>query len=176
MEKDPLFTLMWEDLGKLGFRHREKYGNTFKQLYLQERNTDYLPDREHLAFVRKWLLVPYSFWPVDFSGLARYLCCEVASGRRLSTRVELTLSMLRRFPAKAAQRIIIEHENEVSLGEYGRFMRSSAKFEAFQKAKLAKFGARQTKITVRKNRLARTLVKIRSRKSVWRVLPGILAP
>ena len=136
MDKDPLFEAMWAELGKLGFRHQQKYGRVFKQLYLAERNAAHIRDQQHLAFIRKWLLVPYSFWPIDFGGLGRYVASEVAAGRTLKPQIETILGMLRRMPSKAAQQIIIEHESEVEAGEYGRFMRVSAKFEAMQRAKM----------------------------------------
>ena len=130
-----MFLAMWDELGKSGFRHRERYGSTFRALYEAEYSAPDPVSRQHLAFVRKWLLVPASVWPIDFCGFGKHLVWEIKNGRSLSRRVELILRMVRRFPSKAAQAIIFEHENESSSGDYGRFFKSSAKFESLQHAK-----------------------------------------
>jgi hypothetical protein len=136
MDKDPLLAALWEELGKLGFHHREKYGAVFKELYLAERNLTSDTDRGHIATIRNWLLVPYSFWPVYFPGLGKHLLSEIRSGRGVSTQVQTILGFLRRFPSKAAQRIVAEHEREVQKGSYGRFLKRTAKFAALEAAKL----------------------------------------
>jgi hypothetical protein len=136
MDKDPTLAALWEELGKLGFRHREKYGAVFKELYLAEKQITSETEREQVLLIRNWLLVPYSFWPIYFPGLGKHVLGEIRSGRRISAQVETILSFLRKFPTRAAQQIVAEHELEVQEGAYGRFLLSTAKFAALEAAKL----------------------------------------
>ena len=133
MENDPVFQQFWDELGQLGFSQKYKIGDVFKQVYAAENSPEYADCKRYLTFIRQWLLVPYSFWPVDFAGIGRYLCEEVRAGRVLDPRLENVLGILRKFPAKSAQQIIIDHEREVKKGDYGRFINKNAKFEAFER-------------------------------------------
>lgn len=134
MENDPVFKQYWEELGKLSFAQKYKIGDTFKEVYQLETAPESSRDRHHLVFIRKWMLVPLSLWPVDFAGMGRFLCQEIRAGRSLDTRLERVLGMLQKFPAESVRQIITDHENEVRKGDYGRFINKNAKFEAFERA------------------------------------------
>ncbi|MDB6027694.1 MAG: hypothetical protein JWM68_3917 [Verrucomicrobiales bacterium] len=133
MEKAPGSAKGLEHMDGLGFRHREKFGPIYVEMYLLRHDVRFRHYQKHLTLLHDWLLLPYSFWPVDVAGIAAHTCKELQAGRPLSQRLRFTLDLLHRFPPQLAQELVAANEKNVSLGEYKQFVRSNAKFEAHEK-------------------------------------------
>jgi hypothetical protein len=129
----PDFPADWARLGKLAFRRHEKIGDVFKRVsgLLESRAAH--PDIGCLRIIKDWMLVPFTLWPIDFSGMAFHVCKRIQSGRRLEMDILVCLEHLQELPSAKAQAAISDYELLVQLGNYEPLIRVPSKFSAQEK-------------------------------------------
>jgi hypothetical protein len=121
-----------KQLRELGFRHEEKYGDIFREVVRMHDSPEYRAYRNQLALIRDWLLIPYSFWAIDFAGTGRYLCERLKAKLPLPPTFLFMLRLLNLFPSKAAQELVKVNEHSVQRGQYHQFVKADKKFLAFE--------------------------------------------
>lgn len=123
-----------DELSRLAFRRVEKVGNLLKDLHaVRAANTKHaaLPA---LEIIRRWLLMPFTLWPVDFVGLGRHLVAEIKNNREPQPELLFLIEHVSEMPSLRAQRTIADHEHEVEKGQYEWIIKPNArlKFDAKQ--------------------------------------------
>src|SRR5688572_7913591 len=104
-----------------GFRHREKYGHILIRVHQLIQSSRYRAHRPALIRLRDWLVIPYSFWPCDFEGLAPHVCKTLIAGQELDEKLRNALDLLQDYPASLAQELVAANEHNVRLGQYRQF-------------------------------------------------------
>jgi hypothetical protein len=98
---------------------------------LIERIHDLPVDVRNLPCVRRlhaWLLVPFSFWPVDLIGFGASLLSRLEGGRVPGPVLSDLLDLVGDPPPKEACSLVQEHEHNVQAGSYESFIRAKHKF------------------------------------------------
>ena len=133
MDINPKLAKLLKRLDDCGFRHREKYGEALTKIFELYENPDYRLYRSLFVLIRDWLLVPYSFWPVDFNGIARFMHRELTAGRVLDRRFLLATRFLHDYPPALARELVAANERNVQVGEYRQFVRSNSRYESYER-------------------------------------------
>jgi hypothetical protein len=94
-----------QQLRELGFRHEEKYGAIFDEVVEMHDTHAYKYHRAQLALLRDWLLIPYSFWAVDYAGIARYLCDRLKAKQPIERSLLFLLKLVDNFPPEIAREL-----------------------------------------------------------------------
>lgn len=86
-------------------------------------------DAKCLRTLARWLVVPYTLWPVDFAGI----CKRLRSGKNRKVIVpkdlRLLLSMVEQVPEDVVQELVAEFEGKVKAGIYELLIDSKTKVE-----------------------------------------------
>ncbi len=87
--------------------------------------------RHHLNTVRRWLLCPYTLWPVDFKGLSEKMCRDLVELKDISDEMTVILNRLENLPTDETQDLIGKNERAVKSGDYNDYLTPTAqgKFE-----------------------------------------------
>lgn len=133
LSPDEEFALLWERVGTLAFNQQKKVSEPLRVLHRLYHDPAFARHRPYLKLIRDWLVIPYSFWPRDFIGMARYLAEQLQAGHELSPRFILLMRFLRDFPPELAQTLVAANEHDVQAGKYDSWVRSNDRYEAHQK-------------------------------------------
>jgi hypothetical protein len=81
-----------------------------------------------LELMRRWLLTPFTLWPVDFIGLCGHLLDSIENSKKLDADTELLLSFVTDEPLPGEHAAIAEHEHHVQTGNYESLITAQPKF------------------------------------------------
>ena len=84
-------------------------------------------DRKRLNLVRRWLLCPYSLWPVDLKGLSETMCRQLVEVKQLDQDIVAVLNRLENLPSEETQEMIGKNERGVKAGDYNDFLTKAAR-------------------------------------------------
>ncbi len=95
--------------------------------------------RKQLNIVRRWLLSPYSLWPVDMKGLGEVMCRQLCEVKSIDEDLAAVLNRLENLPSEETQTLIIANERGVKDGNYASFITPGAqdKYDGREKETLA---------------------------------------
>lgn len=122
-------------LRRLAFRRIERVGDVVKEVHAVRDTHPNHPGLQALEVVRRWLLMPFTLWPVDFVGLGRHLTSEIRNGKDLRPEVLFLLEQVSELPKPKVQRAIAAHELQVEKGRYERVITREARLKYREKVK-----------------------------------------
>ena len=122
-----------EKLSQLAFRQFQKLQKLGHELFGLLKNPAQKPHRERLRRLIEWLTVPLTLWPIDFTGLGKFLSRCLDSGEEFDRRFLLLLDQLDYFPSQEEQDNVSGHEHVVQTGAYDSLLRNPAKYDAQEK-------------------------------------------
>ena len=116
-------------LDQLAFRRREKCGELVRRFHRLPAAVRKSPDFGLVEQLYRWLLVPYSLWPVDVHGLLELLMDTVSARRSVSDELRLLLGLLSELPSTAEQDAVAAQEKQVQVGSYEGLISAQHKFD-----------------------------------------------
>jgi hypothetical protein len=173
-------------LRRLAYRRIEKVGALLEALHATRTKYPGHPAQPVIEVIRRWLLMPFTLWPVDFIGIGKHVVSVIEEGGELQTDVQFLISQVSEFPTTNAQRIVAAHEHRVEKGRYEAVVTPAARLKYREKAKLLsqnptfrqewrqlqtlfEIGKPQSKNG--KNIIRRRMVQERNFRSDWAFLP-----
>ncbi len=92
-------------------------------------------DAAWIDLLRVWMLIPYTLWPADISGLTAAICAEYAQGKPLLAQVRRILGNITHLPSQQLMDVVAEDEHELKVGNYDQFLTdiAFAKYYAAEK-------------------------------------------
>jgi len=117
-------------LGRLAFRRRKKTGTLLQAIHRAMKNP--ASERERACFdtVRRWLLVPFTLWPIDFQGLGEHLIELHRKSCPITAEIEFIVERSNEIPSVDEQTAVLEYEHLVEKGSYERWIKAQEKFTA----------------------------------------------
>lgn len=118
-----------EDLSrhsKLAFRRTRPGAELIKQFHSLPES---VRGNSHLERVYQWLLVPFTFWPVDIIGVAGHLFELAKTNKKPSAEIIQLIEMLGEPPSLRACTSIGTHEHGVKGGNYESLIKAQHKFD-----------------------------------------------
>jgi hypothetical protein len=115
-------------LEQLAFRRVEACGELLTRFHRLPVTAQSHTAYAGLERIRRWLLVPFTLWPVDFIGLGGHLLNLLENGKRLDTDIELLLSFVVDEPLPREHAAVAAHEHHVQSGNYESLITAQPKF------------------------------------------------
>jgi hypothetical protein len=117
-------------LERLAFRRRKKTGKLLQTIHRAMRRPSSEGELACLDIVRRWLLVPFTLWPVDFQGLGEHLIELRRKRRPIPAEVQFVMEQANEIPSVDEQTAVLEYEHLVESGSYERWIKAQEKFIA----------------------------------------------
>jgi hypothetical protein len=115
-------------LASLPFRRKEKTASLMRAIHKAVAHTASGENSECLDTVRRWLLVPFTLWPIDFQTLGQRLVELQRDGKRIPAEVRYMFEQIRQIPGEAEQAVVQDSERLVEKGEYEHWLKAKQKF------------------------------------------------
>jgi hypothetical protein len=111
----------------LPFKRREKLEGLMRDIHARLLKPWSEAEAAALETLRRWLLTPYTLWPVDFQGLGVHVVSLLDGSRRLPDDLIFLLQQAGTPPGHKACTTVAEYERLVETGRYEQFLRTQAK-------------------------------------------------
>jgi hypothetical protein len=122
-------------LRKLAYRRVEKVGALLKQIHaIRSKHPDH-PSQPAVEIIRRWLLMPFTLWPVDFEGIGTHVVSIVRGNGTLQPEIQFLVEQVSEFPKGEALRTVAAHELRVEKGKYEAVVTPAALLKYREKAK-----------------------------------------
>ncbi len=125
-----------DDLAKLdslAFRRREKCGELVTRYHRLPTRARKHRDFALVQRAYRWLLAPYSLWPVDIHGVVGLLLDFIVRGQRVSDEMRLLLDLIAELPSDSEQAAVAAEERLVQVGSYEGLISAQHKFDLREK-------------------------------------------
>lgn len=122
-------------LRKLAYKREEKVGPLLKEIHAIRAARPQHPDLTVLEIIRRWLLTPFTLWPVDFVGIGAHVVSVVQNGRRLRPEIRFVIEQIAKLPSPTARGAVAAHERKVEKGRYEVVVAEEARTKFREKAK-----------------------------------------
>jgi len=113
----------------MAFRHGERCGELLRQFHACRVQVNAHPHGELLSKIYSWLLVPFSLWPIDFSGLSKHMFDLLKTNTPFDRELLLLLQTVDEPPDQQTQIVVGAFEADVEAGRYDRLIRRPEKFD-----------------------------------------------
>lgn len=82
----------------------------------------------------QWMFVPFSLWPLNIHDVFESCLARISSGKPPDREMLLLLEILPAPPGEEVCAVVARHEHDVRLGRYEELVKTTAKFDATEKA------------------------------------------
>jgi hypothetical protein len=114
-------------LASLPFRRKEKTEGLMRAIH-KLILTASGENLKCLGTVRRWLLVPFTLWPIDFQTLGQRLVQLQREGKGVPAEIRYLFEQVRQAPGEMEQTVVLDSERLVEKGEYERWLKAKQKF------------------------------------------------
>jgi hypothetical protein len=122
-------------LRKLAYKRVERVGPLLKEIHAIRSARPQHPDLAILEVIRRWVLMPFTLWPVDFAGIGAHVVSVIQKGRRLRPEIRFLIEQVAEIPSFKARRAVAAHERKVEKGRYELVVASDARMKFREKAR-----------------------------------------
>jgi len=122
-------------LRKLAYRRVEKVGSLLEEIHAIRSSHSNHPAQPVVEIIRRWLLMPFTLWPVDFVGIGKHVVAVVRRDGVLQPEIQFLVEQVSEFPQVEAERAVAAHELRVEKGKYEAVVTPSARLKFREKAK-----------------------------------------
>ncbi|MDB6027458.1 MAG: hypothetical protein JWM68_3681 [Verrucomicrobiales bacterium] len=127
------FDLWAGKVKKLAFRQFYKLESLGKELFGFIKNKDHKRHAPYLHILLQWCTVPFTLWVLDFAGFGRMIAAKINAREEIDHRIPILLKKLEQLPSASTQERVSKHESDIQTGNYEKFLRNSAKYDAMEK-------------------------------------------